>query len=462
MQAADEAIQAANEALDEAAEAVAEATDEQQEPELSESEAAASSNEEEDDEDEQKAADQAVADADQQNDQEKTESAQGDSVSSDETQVADSSSGNAGGQSAKQTDAASAADLQSADQAMARARQTLQDLIDAVAESQMNSVRSADADADNRAGDLPDMGSPEYQEALRIAVGEALVEVAAEVEKASAALASGAAKTQSGETAELESGSKPQQGSDADESSEGSPGEELQVRLAALQGLAQVMNAINEGMRSVDTDADQANGQNAGVRMVLAGDLTTVPGSILLPGGIMLPGGLGLPGMPGLDDGSSSGSGVILVIPGARTSADRVVVLDAQLSGSLATLDGVLLAGRGSKIGIAIGGGEFGDEGNDRGFGSDDGDTIAGEDDLLIAQAGQTAGEASNGQDKSSLIRKEGGNAQPSPPPEDIPDGSDDDIVARQLREAAENELDPVLRDKLWDEYRAYKKATGQ
>jgi len=41
--------------------------------------------------------------------------------------------------------------------------------------------------------------------------------------------------------------------------------------------------------------------------------------------------------------------------------------------------------------------------------------------------------------------------------PDDIPDGSDDDVVARQLREAAEMEKDPELREKLWDEYRRYK-----
>lgn len=37
--------------------------------------------------------------------------------------------------------------------------------------------------------------------------------------------------------------------------------------------------------------------------------------------------------------------------------------------------------------------------------------------------------------------------------------GSDDDIVARQLREAAEKETDPVLKEKLWEEYRKYKRA---
>ncbi len=39
-------------------------------------------------------------------------------------------------------------------------------------------------------------------------------------------------------------------------------------------------------------------------------------------------------------------------------------------------------------------------------------------------------------------------------------DGSDDDIVARQLREAAEQETDPVLREKLWREYEAYKRGS--
>ncbi len=36
---------------------------------------------------------------------------------------------------------------------------------------------------------------------------------------------------------------------------------------------------------------------------------------------------------------------------------------------------------------------------------------------------------------------------------------ADDDIVARQLREAAEKETDPILKEKLWQEYKAYKHA---
>lgn len=38
-----------------------------------------------------------------------------------------------------------------------------------------------------------------------------------------------------------------------------------------------------------------------------------------------------------------------------------------------------------------------------------------------------------------------------------VPDAKDDDIIARQLREAAMAEQDPVLREKLWAEYERYK-----
>jgi len=40
--------------------------------------------------------------------------------------------------------------------------------------------------------------------------------------------------------------------------------------------------------------------------------------------------------------------------------------------------------------------------------------------------------------------------------------GQDDDIVARQLREAAEKETDPELKEKLWKEYEAYKASRRQ
>lgn len=45
----------------------------------------------------------------------------------------------------------------------------------------------------------------------------------------------------------------------------------------------------------------------------------------------------------------------------------------------------------------------------------------------------------------------------PAPPVPDTPDARDDDVVARQLREAAEKETDPKLREALWEEYERYR-----
>lgn len=50
------------------------------------------------------------------------------------------------------------------------------------------------------------------------------------------------------------------------------------------------------------------------------------------------------------------------------------------------------------------------------------------------------------------------GNRSGLPVPQDVADASGDDIVARQLREAAMAETDPELAKKLWDEYRDYKR----
>ena len=46
----------------------------------------------------------------------------------------------------------------------------------------------------------------------------------------------------------------------------------------------------------------------------------------------------------------------------------------------------------------------------------------------------------------------------PSAAPPNVGDGRDDDVVARQIREAAEKETDPELKEKLWKEYIEYKK----
>ena len=86
------------------------------------------------------------------------------------------------------------------------------------------------------------------------------------------------------------------------------------------------------------------------------------------------------------------------------------------------------------------GAGATGEEGADAGEGAATGGGGAGESGPEMGEGGDSAG--GEGDDRV---------------PPDVGDGSDDDIVARQLREAAEKETDPELREKLWEEYRRYK-----
>ncbi len=65
------------------------------------------------------------------------------------------------------------------------------------------------------------------------------------------------------------------------------------------------------------------------------------------------------------------------------------------------------------------------------------------------------AGPRGDGQ-ATAATRGQAGSAGAATPGAYNPD--DDDIVARQLREAAEQETDPELKKKLWKEYEAYKK----
>ena len=71
--------------------------------------------------------------------------------------------------------------------------------------------------------------------------------------------------------------------------------------------------------------------------------------------------------------------------------------------------------------------------------------------------SGTTAGTA-----RSTLVRKSslsgagaGGNGATA---QKISAGSDNDIVARRLRKAAEQETDPALRAKLWKEYKDFRR----
>lgn len=160
-------------------------------------------------------------------------------------------------------------------------------------------------------------------------------------------------------------------------------------------------------------------------------------------------------------------------IPEEQTQ-DEVAALDRQLNASLNDFDAMLLkemeeirsessskmqdlaqeaaeaAKRLRKKGLegdASGTGES-EEGEKRSDASKDDET----------QMGETEeGEAGTKSASSDTSRK--GGEGPSRNDQRRVEYEDDDIVARQLREAAENETDPELKEKLWKEYEEYKKS---
>jgi hypothetical protein len=91
-------------------------------------------------------------------------------------------------------------------------------------------------------------------------------------------------------------------------------------------------------------------------------------------------------------------------------------------------------------------------------------DVLNGETDSAATNASEINNDSSSGVGSMPIPNghkqgdfKHSTNQQTYAPPTDIPTGEDDDIVARQIREAALKEVDPTLREKLWQEYRKYK-----
>ena len=177
----------------------------------------------------------------------------------------------------------------------------------------------------------------------------------------------------------------------------------------------------------------------------------------------------------------------VVVLPEA-TESDEVAALDSKLNTSLGTFDEMLLQEvdllKGSRRGVPDG---SPDGGGTAGAGGTAGEGISGAESSASAESGEdhdgtttsSSGPTGIGEEKrrtetgtGATVMKGGTTGRgakgdteapgrKSKPPPDIPDGSDDDVVARQIREAAENETDPALREKLWDEYRMYKRGSG-
>jgi len=169
-----------------------------------------------------------------------------------------------------------------------------------------------------------------------------------------------------------------------------------------------------------------------------------------------------------------------------EAETDRVAALDRQLKESLASFDEMLLKEM-DKIRTASGDKMRGlareaaaaAKGIKEAEGSSSEQSDSG--DEKRQPVGESQGEdaaqapgASKDKDSGVQEAKTGTQARPSGSPSGKddstrptgrgPDSSsqDDDIVARQLREAAEKETDPVLKEKLWKEYEDYKKSRRQ
>ena len=143
---------------------------------------------------------------------------------------------------------------------------------------------------------------------------------------------------------------------------------------------------------------------------------------------------------------------------GNLTSEEKTQKLDQQLDERFADFDRLLLRER-----------EFlNEKQNEQGApqsGGSDGTTGGGIDGFEgLDEYGDIAESGSEPYNNSTVTQQTAGeNAFPSENtniniPPDLVNSKGDDVIARQLREAALKEKDPVLREKLWDEYRKYKK----
>ncbi|MCU0586065.1 MAG: hypothetical protein MUC46_08360 [Desulfobacterales bacterium] len=177
--------------------------------------------------------------------------------------------------------------------------------------------------------------------------------------------------------------------------------------------------------------------------------------------------------------GGASSSG------GGAEAVDRLQELDRQFNASLAAFDEMLLkelrliqaASAQRMQGLTEAAAKAGRQAGEKGQAG----ASAGKDGAEGAEGGgaeQTGGEAAGaGSEQAKRPEDRGKPGEPAggsqeaggwgpggtgAPPGSYTPSADDDIVARQLREAAEKETDPELKAKLWKEYEAYKKSQAK
>ena len=135
------------------------------------------------------------------------------------------------------------------------------------------------------------------------------------------------------------------------------------------------------------------------------------------------------------------------------TAQERVAVLDGALNQGYEQFDGFILEerARAQAEANAARTGHPGAGGADSGSGAGTSPVI-----MDPRRGGGSSAQGPQGTAGAGGTGGSAGSEETFPPPDDIPSGRDDDVVARQLREAAMREPDPELREALWDEYRRY------
>lgn len=153
--------------------------------------------------------------------------------------------------------------------------------------------------------------------------------------------------------------------------------------------------------------------------------------------------------------------------PTAKTTDEQVDSLEDSLTRALGDFDEMLLEEqnrlasrqpRQRETGVSNGSGDFsGQEGGKIGAAGENirenqDQAEEGSENISTAEAEKSTDSGArgggDGNDQSSATTRPSG-------PDTM--AIDDDIVARQLREAAEEETDPELKEKLWEEYKKYK-----
>lgn len=149
------------------------------------------------------------------------------------------------------------------------------------------------------------------------------------------------------------------------------------------------------------------------------------------------------------------------------TNSERIDAMNKAFFESLNRFELCNLSNQSSATSSSANGTEQTSNGNDgAGQGSVASSTMTGTEEQADNSSNDTAPSnetsSSEATSQQSVEKNKGGGSTNGGKPEDIPSADNDDVIAAQIRLAAEIEQDPVKKEKLWNEYRKYKGLPSQ